>query len=404
MTLPAIEYLESPDGAEQLRAAAGLDLAGQALLRELTRLGGMLGAERAGAVIEQTALRRRAMAKFSSAGEMLLTPEGLEQASGEVVAAHSAARYRGLTRVADLCCGIGGDTLALAREARVEACDLDPVRLACAVHNVAIHGLSDRVNCHLADVRTAGVLTSDRAPWRSSGAGNAEYVEAIFFDPSRRSDRRRIFSLDSYQPPVSLVERWLPSVPAIGVKVAPGVLHEEVTWDCEQEFVAEGPDLKEGLLWFGLLSSASRRATVLPDGVTLVDGAAPEPAVGEPVAWLYDPSPAVTRAGIIWELASLLGARQVDPRLAYLTGPELVESSLAKPYAVESWMPFNLKRLKKYLRMLGVGRVEVHRRGAPIEPAELERQLRQEGAGFRLVFVTRLRGRMVAIICAPPKA
>jgi THUMP domain-like len=107
----------------------------------------------------------------------------------------------------------------------------------------------------------------------------------------------------------------------------------------------------------------------------------------------------VTRAGLIWELALMLGARQLDPRLAYMTAPERVDTPLARAYAVESWMPFNLKRLQARLRSLGAGRVEVHRRGAPIEPAELERQLRQEGSARRLVFLTRLRGRMIAIIC-----
>ena len=47
---------------------------------------------------------------------------GLEQASDEVVAAHKAGRFSDCGRVADLCCGIGGDTLALAARAEVVAC------------------------------------------------------------------------------------------------------------------------------------------------------------------------------------------------------------------------------------------------------------------------------------------
>jgi hypothetical protein len=393
-TSASIEYLQTPEGAGQLRSAAGIDVEGPALLRELTRLRRSLSADQAAAVIEQTALRRRAAAKFTHAAEMLFTVEGLEQASGESVAAHSAARYRGLSQVADCCCGIGGDLLALAKHARVAAYDRDPVSLACAKHNAAVHGLLSRVTCHLADVETL-----DLAPGSASSLGKESGVEAIFFDPGRRSDGRRIYSLQQYVPPVSTLERWLPSVPAIGVKVAPGVAHDEVTWECEQEFVAEGPDLKEGLLWFGPLARAARTATVLPAGVSLTDGEAPEPEVSEPLGWLYDPSPAVTRAGLIWELALMLGARQLDARLAYMTGPECVDTPLARAYAVESWMPFNLKRLQARLRLLGAGKVEVHRRGAPIKPAELERQLRQEGADRRLVFLTRLRGRMIAITC-----
>src|SRR5947209_2686723 len=101
----AIAFLRYAEGAAALRAAADLDLRGGAFLRELTRLRRHLPPEQAAAVLEQVALRRRAAAKFSRAAGMLFTRDGLEQASGEVVAEHSAARYSGYACVGDLCCG-----------------------------------------------------------------------------------------------------------------------------------------------------------------------------------------------------------------------------------------------------------------------------------------------------------
>jgi hypothetical protein len=390
-TLAAIEYLQSPNGAEHLRSAAALDLRGPALLRELSRLRKTLSAEQASAVLEQTALRRRAADKFTHAAAMLFTAEGLEQSSGELLADHAARRYRHVHRVADMCCGIGGDTLALATQSLVDAVDIDPIRLACAAHNARATGLDSRITFHLGDVEQieAEVL-------RDWG------IEAIFFDPSRRSGGRRIFSLDAYHPRVGIVDGWLPKVPALGIKVAPGVEREEVRWQCEQEFVALGSDLKEAMLWFGPFAKTSRRATVLPSGVSLANGQTESQPVEAPSAWLYDPSPAVTRAGLVGELAQLLGAHQLDERLAYLSGSNHVETQLAKAYEIESWQPFGLKRLQAHLRSLNAGRVEVHRRGAPIDPSDLERRLRLEGTEFRLVFVTRLRGKLIAIICRPP--
>jgi THUMP domain-like/Methyltransferase domain len=390
-SLAAIEYLQSAEGEEQFRAAADIDLSGSALVREISRLRQRLSPEQASAVVEQVALRRRAGAKFSHAEEMLFTSDGLEQSSGELLAEHSAERFSGSAHVADMCCGIGGDSLALARLSHVVAYDSDPVCLACARHNARVLGLDCRIDFEDADVQEL-----------DSGALHQRSVDAIFFDPSRRSQGRRIYSLDAYHPPVSLIDRWLPVLPAICVKIAPGVDRNEVRWDCEQEFVAVGPDLKEGLLWFGPLAQNARRATVLPSGAALVNQRAGQAAAGEPTAWLYDPSPAVTRAGLVAELALLLGAWQLDERLAYLTGPQLVETPLARAYAIESWQPFGLKRLQAQLRTLDTGRIEVHRRGAPIEPAELERRLRLDGRGFRLVFITRLRGRLISIICHPP--
>jgi SAM-dependent methyltransferase len=383
LTLETLAFLRSAEGRAELAAAAELDLGGASFLMELTRLRRRLPADRAAAVLDQTLLRRRALRKFALAQQMLFTAEGLEQASGEALAAHSAARFAPYGRVADCCCGLGGDSLALARHAQVLAFDRDPVRLACAEHNAAVYGLADKIRFRLADVEKLELSE----------------VNAIFFDPSRRAGGRRIFSLAAYHPPVSLIERWQPYTGAIGVKVAPGVDHDEIVWECEQEFVAEGPDLKEGLLWFGPLATTTRRATMLPEGATLTAGSAAAPPMGEPSAWLYDPSPAVTRAGLVWELAALLKAQQLDPALAYLTGPTLAETPFAQAFRVLEWMPFNLKRLKARLRALGAGRVEVRRRGSPIEPEVLERRLRHEGHEPFLVFLTRMQGTSIAIVC-----
>src|SRR5260370_36490474 len=78
------------------------------------------------AALTQQALRTAARAKFSRAEEMLFTRAGLEQASSEIMAAHSAGRYPAGALVADLCCGIGGNLTALGSGRRVMAVDLDP--------------------------------------------------------------------------------------------------------------------------------------------------------------------------------------------------------------------------------------------------------------------------------------
>ena len=46
------------------------------------------------------------------------TPVGWEQATDELIAAYKASRFPADGPVADLCCGIGGDLLVLARADR----------------------------------------------------------------------------------------------------------------------------------------------------------------------------------------------------------------------------------------------------------------------------------------------
>ena len=85
--------------------------------------------------------------------DMFFTRSGLEQSSAEIVARHRARRYAGASQVADLCCGIGGDLIALAERHRVLAVDRDALRLRIA-----------RVNSEVCDV--ANSLTT----WRMTSA------------------------------------------------------------------------------------------------------------------------------------------------------------------------------------------------------------------------------------------
>src|SRR4029079_19794259 len=73
--------------------------------------------EMVAAALTQSRLRAVAQAKFGPfAAGMLFTPTGLEQATRLQVAARHAQRFAsaGITSVADLGCGIGGDAMALA--------------------------------------------------------------------------------------------------------------------------------------------------------------------------------------------------------------------------------------------------------------------------------------------------
>src|SRR6516162_468898 len=70
-------------------------------------------------------LRNRATVKFSRAADMWFDRQGLEQSTSEPVARHKARRFSGA--VFDLCCGIGGDSLALAEHSNVTAIDNNPL-------------------------------------------------------------------------------------------------------------------------------------------------------------------------------------------------------------------------------------------------------------------------------------
>jgi hypothetical protein len=163
--------------------------------------------------------------------------------------------------------------------------------------------------------------------------------------------------------------------------------------------------LKEAVLWFGPLKTAQFRATVLPSSHSLVadDSRSPLP-LGEPGAYLYEPDPAVLRAGLVSVLGSQIGAYQVDPDIAYLSAENQVVTPFARVWQVEDWFPFGVKRLRTYLRERGVGKIVVKKRGSPLQPEELIRMLRLSGDEQRVVFLTHLVGRPIVIVCFPPES
>ncbi len=187
------------------------------------------------------------------------------------------------------------------------------------------------------------------------------------------------------------------------MKVAPGLDHDRVPDGIEAEWVSVGGSIVEALLWGRGLSTTWRRATVVRDGVLteLTADADPGPADVAPVrAWLHEPDPAVIRSGLVSLAAAELGGTLVDPTIAYLTSDAAADSPWVSSYRIDDVLPFNLKKLKALLRARGVGRVVVKKRGSPIEPETLARQLRGPGSGSAVVVVTRVAGAPTVLVCA----
>jgi SAM-dependent methyltransferase len=397
MDLPTFERLLAPAGQALLDDLAQRDLRDATLLPEVDRLRARVDPELARAALDIALLRRRAAGRLPHAERLYFTREALEQATAAPVAAHRAARLAPLApHVADVCCGVGGDALALAAAgARVTGVDYDALRLAMARANAAALGLDARITFVEADVLT----------------GPPPAADAIFCDPGRRSEGRRVFDVEAYQPPLSRVLGWRAQCPALCVKLAPGVARESLPrgGGYELEFVSLDGELKEAALWCGPLAEVARRATLLTgDGQThTLTGAepsasAPHWTLSAPLAYLYEPDAAVIRAQLVTDLASRLGAAQLDAEIAYLTADERVETPFARAWRVLEWLPFGLKQLRARVRAYDPGAVTVKKRGSPLDTDALARQLSGRGRAQLVVVLTSVRGKPAALLCAPP--
>jgi SAM-dependent methyltransferase len=394
-SLDLLDRLLAAEGRALLAELPDGPLGPDEALRVGTRLRAHHPAELVAAALAQHELRGRAAAKFRAAERMWFTRHGLEQASAEPLARHRATRYRGFARVADLCCGIGGDLCALAPGREALAVDRDPVHLRMARENAGVHGAGEvaAACADVRDLRLPGTL-------------------AVFVDPARRAGGRRLPAGES-RPPLAWCLGLADRVAGVGVKAAPGLPLGLVPDGWELELLADRRELKEAVLWSPALATTARRATVFPGPHALAATAGrpapggPTPATepGPPVpcappgAFLLDPSPAVTRAGLVEELARRLGAWKLDPRIAFLSADRPLRSPFGRLLSVDASLPWNLKRLRQVLRERGVGAVEVRKRGSAVDVADLTTRLRLRGDAGAVVVLTRVADRPWVLVC-----
>lgn len=383
VTLPTLEALRHHPELLAAAASAQGDAARLALGERLRR---EHPGDLVAAAFEQAELRARAADKLSRAGSMWLTRDGLEQAAGEPAARHRAARLPPGPAV-DLCCGIGGDLLAVAAgRGDVLAVDRDPLHLRMAVLNAGVYGVGAGVRAVCADVRAVDLTA----------------VEVALVDPARRRGGSRL-AAGSSEPPLAWCLALADRVPAVAVKAAPGLSRNLVPAGWEMELVADGRDLKEAVLWSPALAQARTRATVLgAASLTPVPGD-PVP-VAAPGQWLLDPSPAVTRAGLVEDLARLLGAWKIDERVAFLSTDRPVLSSYSRLLHVDAVLAWSLRAVAAELRRLDVGAVDIRQRGLGGDVEDLRRRLRLTGRRRVTLVMTRVSDRPTALVCTDPPA
>lgn len=290
-------------------------------------------------------------------------------------------------RVVDVCCGSGGDLLALARAGCVvDAVDTDPLTVAVARANAEAFGLAGRVTVRVADAASV----------------SPEDYDVLFADPARRTSRGRTFDPMAYSPPWPVVLDLLARAPRACLKVAPGIPYEFIPEGAEAEWVSYKGEVKEASLWTspGREAGLVRLATLLPGGHVLRDTGAVAPT-GPLGRYVYEPDGAAIRAHLVGEVAELVGGRLPDPMIAYITGDEPVDTPWAARYEVEEALPFSLKRLRAALRDRKIGNVTIKKRASAVDIERLRSDLRLSGTESAVVILTRIMDKPTALICRP---
>ncbi|QHC59721.1 class I SAM-dependent methyltransferase [Rathayibacter sp. VKM Ac-2760] len=343
------------------------------------------------AVLTQARLRAKATRKFGEfARSMLFTDAGLEQATRLRVAALHAGRFSaaGLTRVADLGSGIGGDALAMAAiDLEVTAVDADEITATLASFNLA-------------------PFPSARAVHGDAESFDLDGFDAVYLDPARRTaghrETRRLEDPDDYSPSLEFAFGLAAARP-VGVKVGPGFDRDRIPADAEAQWVSVDGELVETGIWFGALARPGvRRSALLLGSAGAVELTAPadseDEEVGELGAFVHEPDGSAIRARLLGELARTSGSRMLSPGIAYLTGDEPAASPFLRSFRVLAELPLDERTLARELRGRGIGVLEIKKRGVDIDPARFRRKLGLSGRGSAVLILTRIQGRHRALL------
>lgn len=333
--------------------------------------------ERSRLLCELHEIRRRAKAKFARASEMFFTRTGYEQSSSERIAQYKAARFPAEADAVDLCCGIGGDAIAIGKRcANLTIVDRSAPVLTFAAENLRLHGVRDVVAiCE--DVRKIDL--SRFSVWH--------------LDPDRRPASQRHSAPEICEPGLTEfleIARTSSTSPrtawngAIKLSPAADVL-ELLEKEAELEWIGENRECKQLVAWFGDMARhpGKRTATWLTDSgesATLVEKDSADPVPTRPVQsqlpkYVYEPKPSVLAARLQVSLAHQCNLEMLASDTTWLCADHAAESQLLSRFETIAGTRLKRGHIKKWIGELGVSVNEVKTRGIDIDPQKLLKQV-----------------------------
>jgi len=326
-------------------------------------------------MLSQIKLQKKNLKKNRISDQLLFTERGAQQASSLELAKYHAQKFKTFNKIADLCCGIGVDLISIAKDKKqVYTVDLDEDAFKLAKFNCKTQNLNN-IKFHL-----------DRAEKFN------KYVDAIFIDPDRRAGYNRKIAPEDYSPPFSKIMELRTICQNIAVKLSPAIDYKRLNSPdySTLEFVSENGILKEILLCMGKLATENceRKAVLLPSNLTLQNSSM-KIAITDIQKYLFEPDPAIIRAGLVQELGSKIGYKLIDSKLALLTGSQISQNKFGKIYKVEEIMKFDLKKVRKYVRENEIGELIIKTRGFPESVEKFRKKIKLKGNNSVVMFILR---------------
>jgi hypothetical protein len=315
------------------------------------------GAARAFEIL-QIECRRRHGAKIASTlaeNPHFIFPTALsgEQSTSDRLARFHASLIKPESRVADLTSGLGIDAMAVARHSSVTAVELNPI-------------VADALRYNSSALNKFEVVNADCRDFIRDAAARGDYFDYIFIDPARRrADGSRIFALSECQP--SVVD-MLPTLRKICktliIKASPmlDIAHTLVELPDAAQLIALGTtteckeldiicDFDAQPLSLSIIKAVTLTQDSLSEfSFTRDEEQAAEATYGLPEVGqlIFDPYPAVMKAGAMKLLSQRFGLSKLAPNTHLWYGSSRVEDFPGHAYQIVEVLPYASKNIKRY--------------------------------------------------------
>ncbi len=235
-------------------------------------------------------------------------------------------------------------------------------------------------------------------------------MSAWHIDPDRRPGGGRTTQVKLHDPGPDVLARLLEVCPHGAIKLAPAADLVEPWWaKAELEWVSRRRQCRQLVAWFGRLAEhpGRRRATVVRNASDFTLEVAAtfvgEPNVEITIApiigrYVFEPDPAVLAAKLEGDLARKYEVSAVAPNIAYYTGDRPINDAAFDGFEVLEVLPYHVREIKAWLTARHIGQLEIKKRGVPLEPEKVRRELAVAGDESATVLLAKIGGRVQAIV------
>lgn len=351
-------------------------------------------------IVQQVLARQKAKAKLPDwySSELLFFPPpvSVEQASSQATARYKASLTSG-EQLFDLTTGMGVDAFYFSKRfKKVTGYETDPALASITAHNLSVLGAFN--------VEILNKSGEDPLP------GNPD---CIFIDPSRRDARKRkVAAFEDSSPNIlELLPRLAGTVPEMMIKSSPLVdidlAVSQLRWVSEVHVPGYQKECKE--LIFILKPRLARQdpqihAVLIDDeGIpfrkqvfTREEEARCTPSYGDPAGYLYEPHPALMKAGGFRLIAQEYGLSKIAVNSHLYSSEKLNPGFPGRIFRVEGVADAARFSPKTWL---GEEKANLTLRNFPSNPDDLRKKWRLKEGGHDYLFATTLSsGRKVIIL------